>query len=512
MTATRCDVLIIGAGPAGLAAALRLQQLGYAVVVVERQATASGNIGEALTPGIFNLLDFLDAGAALDVATAPPAPIRQRWRSGAEELRPADPRSRMVDRQQFDTALLDQLLTRGGRCIRPAQVTQLVKHEDGARVTVEAAQQQLTFDVRRVIDARGRAATGTKRHALAPPLLAIWLEIPNSPTVETRIEALEDGWLWGAMTAGGRHRIIAICDPQTPRAYQAGQPEVWFQDALCRSRMFRDVERSNSETLRACAAGAAVASTLDDGLTLRTGDAALTLDPLSSSGVEKTMRLALQAATAVHTELSSSPDRELAAAYYRQCVIESAARHVAWTRQHYQAAWPADDAPFWRAQRAPAEMNDVRQDAPLVREIHEAAGAIAAPTAPRSPLRAETLGHDLHRAVRLAPACYWIELPCVVADRVQRRPALMHPELARPLAFIEDVDLHPLLTALPSGLPLSVLLQQWSARLAPRQAPRLAGWLLAQELLIFQDSTTATAVSDDRFEANGNRRTTATAR
>lgn len=496
MTATRCDVLILGAGPAGLAAALRLQQLGYAVVIVERQAAASSNIGEALTPGIFNLLDFLNAGAALDVATAPPAPIRQRWRSGAEELRPADPRSRMVDRQQFDTALLDQFLARGGRCIRPAHIAQVFKHVDGARVTVETAQQQLIFDVRRVIDARGRTATGTKRHALAPPLLALWLEIPNSPTIETRIEALEDGWLWGATTAQGQHRIIAICDPRTPRAHRAGQPAAWLQDALRSSQLFRDVELLNSEPLRACAAGATVVSALDDGLTLRTGDAALALDPLSSSGVEKTMRLALQAATAVHTELSSSIDRELAAAYYRQCIIESAARHVAWTRQHYQAAWPAEDAPFWRAQRAAAEIDDTHHNVSLVREIHQTSEAISKPAIARSPLRAETLMHDLHRTVELAPSCYWIDQACVVADRIQRRPALMHPNLARPVAFIEDVDVHRLLSALRPGVPFGILLQQWSAQLAPRQAPRLAGWLLSQGLLTLQDSITTNAAID----------------
>lgn len=63
------DVLILGAGPAGLAAALRLQQLGYRVAVCDRSALPRPQIGESLTPGLNNLLDFL--GMADLLATVP---------------------------------------------------------------------------------------------------------------------------------------------------------------------------------------------------------------------------------------------------------------------------------------------------------------------------------------------------------------------------------------------------------------------------------------------------------
>ena len=59
------DVQVTGAGPAGLAAALRLHALGHRVVIVERSPFPRFQIGESLTGGVDDLLDRLGASDAV---------------------------------------------------------------------------------------------------------------------------------------------------------------------------------------------------------------------------------------------------------------------------------------------------------------------------------------------------------------------------------------------------------------------------------------------------------------
>ena len=58
---TAVDVQVFGAGPAGLAAALRLHALGYRVAIVERTSFPRFQIGESLTRGAIFFFECVDA-------------------------------------------------------------------------------------------------------------------------------------------------------------------------------------------------------------------------------------------------------------------------------------------------------------------------------------------------------------------------------------------------------------------------------------------------------------------
>ncbi len=86
---------------------------------------------------------------------------------------------------------------------------------------------------------------------------------------------------------------------------------------------------------------------------LKIGENALALDPLSSSGVEKSMRLALQAAIAANTLLAKPESATLASEYYEASLISSAANHLTWTQDFYDRAWPGNEHSFWRERTSP---------------------------------------------------------------------------------------------------------------------------------------------------------------
>ncbi|MBC9247024.1 FAD-dependent oxidoreductase [Paracoccus sp. 11-3] len=108
------DIQIIGAGIAGLTAAIALAQRGARVAVLERapELTEVG-AGLQLSPNAVRVLDALGLGLALDAASLPSHAVRLRDRSGADVVRMnlgsghPDGRFRLIHRARLIALLAD---------------------------------------------------------------------------------------------------------------------------------------------------------------------------------------------------------------------------------------------------------------------------------------------------------------------------------------------------------------------------------------------------------------------
>jgi 2-polyprenyl-6-methoxyphenol hydroxylase-like FAD-dependent oxidoreductase len=481
------DALVVGAGPAGTVAALRLQQLGYRVLLVERsRAWPRPQIGEVLTPGIRNIVDLLDANAALAaVPQLAQGASRVRWRSAlAPEL--VQGRSLTVERASFDAGLLALARQRAIALELPGQLVQLAGAAGDWRIGLRCAD-GATRQVRArfILDAGGR---GPGAHiACAPPLAAMWAEIdaallaPACGAV-TQVEALGHGWLWGARLPGQRYRLMLVCDPRSARGAAPGDPERHLRTSCAASEMFRGIgQLPFAAALQMCAATPQLSPDSWREGRLKLGDAAFALDPISSSGVEKAMRFSLQAAVAVHTLLSdpSAQRAALTREFYQQRLIENCARHAHWTAAYYRQAWCAEAA-FWQARASftpgahetawPAEGARLRQASAQLR-------GVAVPDL--RPLA----GLDPALPLRLNRQASVVEMPCVIDDRVHARSALVHPNLERPLAFLEQEALFPHLDRLRQASPLAQVLEQFSACMPEHKARAITAWLWQHGIL-----------------------------
>ncbi|VWD01351.1 flavin-dependent monooxygenase QhpG [Burkholderia lata] len=494
------DMLVTGAGPAGLCAALRLNHLGHRVLLVERSPLwPRPQIGEALTPGVRNIIDYLDAHEVLEsVPILTGKPTRVRWTSESIETVAHD--GAVVARAAFDAALLRLAVARGVEVLRPASVAQVDGAPGAWRVQIATSDGLRHVDAHALLDARGRQSRREPQRLHARRLSTVWAETAmETPAAHadaaTRVEALDDGWMWGAALPGGRYRVMFTFDPAARDDAVEREPESVLRHACARSALFRDMAGVRwCDAPRMCVSTPYVdALAWQDGR-IRLGDAAFALDPISSSGVEKAMRFSLQAAIAINTwcRASDASERELAQRFYESRLIEGAARHLAWTAGYYRQAWCAE-APFWHLRSTPALTSDtvaisspgdeIAERVDLMTHALQDELARVPSNPPQSSEPAPLPPLPLHSPIRFARDTGIVVVPCATGDRVTAHPALQHPGLDRPVAFWNGVALFPLLDMLTRATHPLELIAFLGRSMDAARAQQLLEWLWSRQMV-----------------------------
>lgn len=485
---TELDCLVIGAGPAGSGAALRLLQLGYRVGLVERARFPRAQIGEALTPGIRNIMTLLQADETLaGLPHVAGKPGLLRWEHDAL-LPVAHADTAVVARADFDARLLALAASRGARVWQPAHVLAIEGRPEAWRVqVVEPATGTVSqVSARWLFEATGRHGPTGTRCACAPNLAALWAEFDASKVdpeclAATRVEALPDAWLWAAPLPSGRLRVMVFADPHAI----GGQPHSSWRHALASTHSLQALAGlAPAQPLRVCSAAPYLDIAAWRHGRIKIGDAAFALDPISGSGVEKAMRFSLQAAVAWHTWSSASNDagRSLAQRYFSQQLNQTCALHVGWCAGHYARAWSAD-GDFWRARSMPPQPRAL----PTTSTSGElAAGFFAALAEAPSPepLPARSDRWPATTRVRLDEACQLAPQLCVVDDRVCTAPALTHPRLPRAVAFVADQALAPHWPLLRREQTMGELHDALARAMPPEAAGAVESWLRRSGVLV----------------------------
>jgi flavin-dependent dehydrogenase len=453
------EVCVVGGGPAGATLAVRLAELGHHVAVVEQHRFPRPHIGESLSPAIWPLLESL--GVRERVATRGSTPVveaRVRWR-GPDEERMEVEGGVTVDRGTFDTILLERAREAGAGVLSPAAARRPTRSGEGWEVPLG----DRVLHTRFLADATGRRRLlGGQRTQTSPRTLAlhaIWCGGPP-PGSQTRIDALADAWLWGAHLPGGGFRAMALVDPET-LVTEGRDRELLYRRLLTASLTFADVltSRQPTERVRACDATSYAAATPIDTSSVKVGEAAFAIDPLSSSGVQTAIQTGLAAGAAVHSILAPDGDTSAALQYYADHQRYSVGRHAATAAGLYAEHRPHADTTFWRRRSA------------------------GAPAVPMPSPRAAPLADLLPLRVRLSPAAALLDTPCLVGDRIELRRALAHPALDRPVAFLGGSELAPLLENLHAAPSLANAIGSWERSLPSGRAPEIAAWLNRRGLI-----------------------------
>lgn len=483
------DVLILGGGPSGTAAALRLMAMGRRVAVAERYEKRMTGNGQSLSPGIASLLEYLGAATVLDSIPC----VRDPWarivwdHPDGQEVAPRE--SVVVDRKEFDTSLLEQVRKSGAIVFQPAQTRKCTGSTGDFQILLTSQAQEILVESQLILDARGRSGSAQSRIHTGVPTVALLTHVQATTLpVAMQLEATERAWLWSAPMPSGMQRLIACVDPTALKHRDAAS---LLQDLLAQSKLFSGGSVFSSP-VRACSATPYLDAEAWRPGVLKLGENALALDPLSSSGVEKSMRLALQAAVAANTLLDNPVSGELARDYYESSLISSAASHMAWTDGFYRQAWPSIDNSFWQSRRSPIEI-DTSNYAHVASKLKRECEVLRANQQRASVARKDTdlvpdhqLTNLFDATVRLSPAVRIIEASCVTNDLIRLHPAVSHPSLDRPVAFLSGVALAPLIASTSTLRTIRELVGHWSGQLPEPTAYRVAEWLVRHQLLEVQ--------------------------
>jgi flavin-dependent dehydrogenase len=328
----RFDVLVIGAGPAGCAAAIGCAQRGLRVALIEQQRFPRFRPGESLHPGIEPLLEQL--GVAEQLCNHHALRFEGHWVQwngplqfigfGGDDYGPW--RGFQISRAKLDAALLQQAAVLGVTVYQPCRAQQVLLRDD--RVIGVNTDAGLLF-APYLIDGSGGPGWLSRKRQIAvrhysPPLVACFGYHEGSlPPDEKapRLSADPDGWTWLAQVEQQRLHWARLTFEK-----QKYSPEMIPERlrTLPRSAPIRGAD----VTWRLCTAPAGPGYFM-------VGDAASLLDPASSHGILKALMTGMQAAKTVYDCLRQPAWQGAARQQYSQWVNEWFERDSAQLRNFY---------------------------------------------------------------------------------------------------------------------------------------------------------------------------------
>ncbi|KAF0811745.1 putative FAD-dependent oxidoreductase LodB [Andreprevotia sp. IGB-42] len=358
----RCDVLIIGAGPAGSATALALHAHAPAlrVTMLGGGQPQVRPVGEVLPALARSLLAHLGAWPAFVQAVFLPvhasaAAWGQQHVIENHFIHSARGHGWHLDRNRFD-ALLQAQAVAAGTSLLPARRLQTATRTPAGWLVLLDDGSQLA--ARFLVDASGRQAVLARQLGVVrqrPDKLAAYLAyVPNLPGSDPRtlIEARPDGWWYTAPLPGGERVIACLSDADLGRRSGLQQTQHW-QARLAATRWTHaaagDIALHAASIDVRPAGSARLEHACGDGW-LAAGDAASSFDPLSSQGISKALRSGIFAAYALADWLLAADNKGLAR--YRAVIDVEFADYLRLHAQYYQQEQRWADAPFWQRRHA----------------------------------------------------------------------------------------------------------------------------------------------------------------
>jgi FADH2 O2-dependent halogenase len=356
------DVVVIGAGPAGLTLGCYLAERGIECLVVEKEHHPRPHVGESLMPSTVRIMREIGFHSMVESADFP--------RSGGVVYHPQigfdvalaykdfpqdgidQDYTYHVDRARFDMLLLKHAETLGCRILQGVSVDEVLFGDDGhaGGIRGSVAGQELFIEAKIVVDASGRSTRLGRQLGLRSDhqvldqfALHTWCAGVDRGRHKTEswthvyfVPELR-GWAWQApidddITSIG---LVAARD-----RYHDSQLdlEAFFRTGLRGNRKLARATR-HAQPIHDLHGDVNYSYRLDrvcgDGW-LAVGDAARFLDPVFSSGVSVAMHSARGAARVIETALESGDLSRAAFLPYEEAVFTGAAIWDDFTRLFYR--------------------------------------------------------------------------------------------------------------------------------------------------------------------------------
>ena len=315
--ADESSIVILGAGPAGCAAARLLTAWGHDVVVLARRVSSERSLGESLPPSCIALLDRIGITGLAATGSLRSTGNTVRWGSEGERVESfADGlHGYQVDRASFDAFLAREAAGAGADVRLGANVTRA----DGTSITYELDGKARSETAAWVLDCTGRTGVVARSGWRVPDdggsrttaIVGVWERDDDWPTdnpTHTLVESTAEGWAWSVPVSSKRRYVTLMVDPSLTSVANREGLEASYLEQLARTQSVRPLVHGARRAGPVFARDASPyhARSYAGENTLLVGDAASFVDPLSSYGVKKALASAWLASVCVHSILTNA--------------------------------------------------------------------------------------------------------------------------------------------------------------------------------------------------------------
>lgn len=366
MNSLDCDVLIIGAGPAGTIASRFLTLKGMSVILIDNNKGAKLKVGESLPGAVKPMLDYLGLEKWLNNSE----PIINygnisSWGNGsAHEVDFINDPYGLgwhIDRYAFDSNLLYAAIESGAQYIQ-GLFNKIEVNESGVKATVD----DYNIEASWIIDASGRVRSVTQKLGITAWKEQLMLSLhawfkDEEPDTRSVIESVPYGWWYSAGLPDDRRIISVQLLPKDARELFHNRNSFIYE--LTKTKYVY----SKCRNITSCIGGVnkvdASASCLNEVTGVRwiaVGDAAMSLDPLSAQGIYNSIYTGLRGAEAVFRKLSANDDNHLF--FYEKRVGEIFKKYLINCRWYYWQEQRWSNEFFWRTKHGINNLKGIRVD------------------------------------------------------------------------------------------------------------------------------------------------------
>lgn len=475
------QTVILGAGPAGSAAARLLASWGLDVVVVARRSHSDRALGESLPPSALALMErigFPPLGTSVALRSTGNT---VRWGNDDERVERFAPGlyGYQIDRAIFDSFLAREAAGAGADVRLGANVIR-VAGDRPAVVTYEQDGETRTLRAEWILDCSGRTGVIARDGwrvaddaARTTAIVGIWERDDRWPTPDpthTIVESTADGWAWSVPVSERRRYVTLMLDPRITSLATRGELTGSYTELLAQTRSLSalvDGARLDGAVFARDASPYHARLYADQGRIL-VGDAASFVDPLSSYGIKKALASAWLASVCVHSMLTNSAVERAALELFntRERAMHDALRRAAATLARDAAG--SHPTAFWET-RAGTSASDVQGAfEPDVSELRSDPDVLRALEELRS-------RDEIH--LQPTRSVHRVGRPTVRGHRVVVEDHLVVPAFPEGVRYVRNIDLLKLSELAASSARVPDLFEAYNRVASPAPLPDFLGAL-----------------------------------
>lgn len=312
MTEQKYDVVVVGAGPAGSAMAIRLRQLNYSVCLVDDIKDEKRKVGESIPGAVVRLLNTLGVSGIEDLLRSDayrssPANMsawsEDTWKY-ADGIENPEGGGWHILRNEFDAALRNRA-TKNKAYFVKAKIGKITSIKEGYRLKFKSKYVH-SLEAKWVIDATGKSNSvskqfGVTRKYFEEQMAAIcWLKPDESNLDETtKIKSVFNGW-WYSSKLPDNSRVVVFHGLTKDVSNYIKNISQYLVDLNSINIIQKEVLKQDILFgLKTTDAGVSISEKFIGDNWIAIGNAALTFDPLSSQGVFFAIYSAIKAAETI---------------------------------------------------------------------------------------------------------------------------------------------------------------------------------------------------------------------